>query len=165
MYKYNSSSNMKILNKCSCTSRDKNWVPSPLRFVAIWFSYWRDVPLCSPEPLFGFTRTYATTQIIRKFFGLIMQNFECIDFIRAQIYREIFKSALVYLYELNKHFLLFLVLLQILMVSKKEAQKLAAKYVKKFKNLLSMLPNTDINWCWLIIQFAIHSDFSKSAVT
>ena len=51
------------------------------------------------------------------------------------------------------------------MASKKEAQKLAAKFVKKLKNLLSMLPNTDINWRWLIIQFAIHSDFSKSAVT
>ena len=40
-----------------------------------------------------------------------MRNFQCIDFIWAQIYREIFKSALVYFYELNKHFLLFLVMM------------------------------------------------------
>ena len=40
-------------------------------------------------------KTYVQT--IRKFLGLKMRNFPCIDFTRTQTYREIFKSALVYL--------------------------------------------------------------------
>ena len=49
-----------------------------------------------------------------------MRNFQGIAFIWTQAFREIFKSALVYLQELYKHVLLYLVLLQILMASKKE---------------------------------------------
>ena len=52
-------SSIKIL-KCSCTSKDKKWVPWPLRFVAIWFYYWRDVPFCFSEPWFGLP-SFATT--------------------------------------------------------------------------------------------------------
>ena len=63
-----------ILNKCSCVSEDTKWVPSLLRFVAIWSSYSLkrvflrkscDAPMCFPEPRFGFptlVRTHATTQ-------------------------------------------------------------------------------------------------------
>ena len=36
-------------------------------------------------------------EITRVFFGLGMQNFQCIVFIGTQTYREIFKSELVYL--------------------------------------------------------------------
>ena len=36
-------------------------------------------------------------QITREFLGLRMQNFQGIVFIRTLTYREIFKSALVYL--------------------------------------------------------------------
>ena len=36
-------------------------------------------------------------QITREFFGLRMRNFQGIAFLRTQTYREIFKSALVYL--------------------------------------------------------------------
>ena len=36
-------------------------------------------------------------QVTREFLGLRMQNFQGIAFIRTQKYREIFKSALVYL--------------------------------------------------------------------
>ena len=49
-----------------------------------------------------------------------MRNFQGIAFIWTQAYREILKSALVSLQELNEHVLLYLVLLQILMVSNKE---------------------------------------------
>ena len=66
-------SNVKILNKCSCVSQDTKWFHSPLRFVAISFSYCLksvflrkscDAPLCFPEPWFGFptfVRTHAAT--------------------------------------------------------------------------------------------------------
>ena len=49
-----------------------------------------------------------------------MRNFQGIAFIWTQAYREILKSALVSLQELNEHVLLYLVLLQILIVSNKE---------------------------------------------
>ena len=64
---------IKILNKCSCESEDTKWIPSLLRFVAIWSSYSlkhvflrksRDALLCFPEPRFGFpnlVRTHVTT--------------------------------------------------------------------------------------------------------
>ena len=47
-------------------------------------------------------------QITREFLGLQMQNFQGIMFIWIRTYREIFKSALVYLYpDQVLHFLLF----------------------------------------------------------
>ena len=92
-----------------------------------------------------------------------MKNFQGIVFIWTHAYREIFKSALVYPQELYGHVLVYLVLLQILMVSKKEgggrtevSNKISLRNSKIF---------FDLNWCWLVIQFATNLDFSKSAVT
>ena len=97
-----------------------------------------------------------------------MRNFQPIPFIWTQAYRKIFKSALVSLQELYEHVLLYLVLLQILMVSKKEGgenTEVSRQISLRNSKILSMLPNSDLNWCWLVIQFAINLDFSKSAVT
>ena len=97
-----------------------------------------------------------------------MRNFQAIAFIWTQAYREIFKAALVSLQELYEHVLLYLVLLQILMVSKKEGgenTEVSRQISLRNSKILSMLPNSDLNWCWLVIQFAINLDFSKSAVT
>ena len=42
-----------------------------------------------------FTKLFG--QITQKLLGLGMRNSQAIDFVRTQTYREIFKSALVYL--------------------------------------------------------------------
>ena len=97
-----------------------------------------------------------------------MWNFQGIALIWTQAYREVFKSVLVSLQELYEHVLLYLVLLQILMVSKKEGgenTEVSRQISLRNSKILSMLPNSDLNWCWLVIQFAINLDFSKSAVT
>ena len=97
-----------------------------------------------------------------------MPNFQGIAIIWTQAYREIFKSALVFFQVLYEHVLLYLVLLQILMVSKKEGgenTEVSRQISLRNSKILSMLPNSDLNWCWLVIQFAINLDFSKSAVT
>ena len=97
-----------------------------------------------------------------------MWNFQGIALIWTQAYREVFKSVLVSLQELYEHVLLYLVLLQILMVSKKEGgenTEVSRQISLRNSKILSMLPNSDLNWCWLVIQFAINLDFSESAVT
>ena len=77
---------IKILNKCSCVSKDTKWVPSPLRFVAFWSSYClkcvflrksRDPPLCFPEPWFGFP------SLVRMHAATLTYLFKTFDIINA----------------------------------------------------------------------------------
>ena len=103
-------------------------------------------------------------QITREFLGLRMRNFQGIAFIWTQAYREIFKSALVYLQELYEHVLLYLVLLKILMNSKKEgggSTKVSGQISLRNSKIFCQCSLTVM----VVIQFAINLDFSKTAGT